>query len=138
VNISAILFFSLKKNIRLKTLFIGKFVYIDFLMASITPKLYILQYEYVKNVLEKRAPYRQDHLTHFGKQVQSGNVILGGAVDNPPTGALMIFRTIKSDEIEEFAQQDPYVINGIVTKYTIKPYIAVMGDALLKDDILKL
>ncbi len=107
-------------------------------MATVTPKLYILQYDYVDNVLEKRAPYREAHLAVFGKQVQSGNVILGGAIDHPPTGAIMIFRNLTPDDIEQVVQQDPYVANGIVTKYTIKPYIAVAGDPLLKDDLVKI
>ncbi len=107
-------------------------------MASITPKLYVLQYEYVENALEKRAPYREDHLAVFGKQVQNGNVVIGGAINHPPTGALTVFRNLTPNDIEQFVQQDPYVINGIVTKYTIKPYIAVTGDASLKDDLVKI
>ncbi len=107
-------------------------------MATITPKLYILQYEYVENVLEKRAPYREAHLALFGKQVQNGNVIIGGAIDHPPTGAVTVFRNLMPNDIEQFVQQDPYVINGLVTKYTIKPYIAVTGDASLQDDFIKI
>jgi len=107
-------------------------------MASVTPKLYVLQYDYVENVLEKRAPYREAHLAAFGKQVQNGNLILGGVINYPPTGALIIFRNLTVDDIEQFVQQDPYVINGIVTKYTIQPYIATTGDALLKDDFVKI
>jgi len=106
-------------------------------MTSVTPKLYILQYDLVENALEKRAPYREAHLAVFAKQVQSGNIILGGAVDHPPTGSLTVFRNLTANDIEEIVQQDPYFINGLVTKYTIKPYIAVAGDPLLKDDLIK-
>jgi len=107
-------------------------------MASITPKLYVLHYDYVENALEKRAPYREGHLAVLGKQVQNGNVIISGALDHPPTGALIIFRNLTPKDIEEIVQQDPYVINGIVTKYTIKPFIAVIGDNSLKDDLIKI
>ncbi len=107
-------------------------------MASVTPKLYILQYDYVENALEKRAPYREAHLAVFEKQAQNGNMILGGAINHPPTGAVIVFRNLTVDDIEQFVQQDPYVINGIVTKYTIQPYIAVTGDTSLKDDLVKL
>jgi len=106
-------------------------------MASVTHKLYVLQYDYVENALEKRAPHREAHLAHIGKQVQHGNVVLGGAVDHPPTGALVVFRNLTADDIEQIVQQDPYVINGVVTKYTIKPYIPAVGDVLLKDDFVK-
>lgn len=31
-------------------------------------------------------------------------------------------------EIEEFVQNDPYVVNGLVPSYTIRPYMVVAGD----------
>lgn len=106
--------------------------------ATIQPKLYVLQYDYVANALEKRQPHRQAHLALINKQVEKGNVILGGAVDNPPTGGLLIFRNLTAQEIEQVVQQDPYVINGVVAKYSIKPYMAVTGDALLHNDLIKI
>ncbi|CAF2499759.1 unnamed protein product [Rotaria sp. Silwood2] len=101
------------------------------------PKLYMLQYDYVANVIEKRKPYREAHLAHMGKQLEKGNLILGGAYGNPPTGALIILRNLSVNDIEQLAKQDPYVSNGIVTKYTIEPYMAVIGDALLSNDLIK-
>ncbi len=106
-------------------------------MATVTPKLYVLQYEYVENVLEKRAPFREAHLAVFGKQVQDGNIVIGGTINYPPTGAMTIFRNLTSDGVDEIVKQDPYYINGLVTNYTIKPYIAVVGDDVLKNDLIK-
>jgi len=106
-------------------------------MASITPKLYVLQYDYVENITEKRAPYRAAHLAIFLKQMQDGNLVIGGAVDQPPTGGLIVFRNLTPKDIEEIVQQDPYYVNGLVTKYAIKPFIAVTGDDSLKNDLLK-
>lgn len=105
-------------------------------MASVTPKLHILEYEYVDNVLEKRVPYRPGHLEIFGKQSKDGNVVIGGPVDDPPSGARIIFRNLTAKEIDDIVQQDPYVINNIVTKYTIRPYFAGHGDSSLKNDFL--
>ena len=104
---------------------------------AIEPKLYIVQYEFAGDVLEKRKPYRQAHLELLNKQAQSGKLVIGGAVDLPPTGGLMVIRDMKPDEIEKFVQEDPYVSNGVVVKYTIKPYIAVVGDDVLSNDLLK-
>lgn len=106
--------------------------------GTLHPKLHVLQYDYVADALEKRKPYREAHLAFMGKQIEKGNVVLGGALDNPPTGGLIILRNLSSSDIEKLAQQDPYVINGIVTKYAIKPYIAVVGDALLSNDLIKI
>jgi uncharacterized protein YciI len=107
-------------------------------MASVTPKLYALKYEYVENIVEKRTPYREAHIAHFMKQVQNGNIILGGSIDQPPTAGLTIVRNLTEKEVEQIAKQDPYVINGLVTKYTIKPFLAVVGDNLLKGDLVQI
>ncbi|CAF0963803.1 unnamed protein product [Adineta ricciae] len=106
--------------------------------TAITPKLHILHYDYVENVVEKRKPYREAHLAFIRKQVESGNVILGGAAGNPPSEAFLIFRNLSSKQIEEVAQRDPYVVNGIARKYSVKPYMAVVGDDLLKNDLIKI
>ena len=107
-------------------------------IATIKSKLYVLQYDYVDDAFEKRKPHREAHLALIGKQVEKGNVILAGAVDNPPTGGLLIFRNLSQNDIEQLAQQDPYVVNGVVKKYTIKPYMAVIGDDLLNNDLIKI
>jgi uncharacterized protein YciI len=104
----------------------------------VTSKLYVLQYELVPNMQEQRASYRAAHLAHVQKQIERGNLILGGSVDNPPSGALSIWRNMSRDDMEQYALQDPYVINGCVSKYTIKSYMAVAGDEKLADDLIKI
>lgn len=106
--------------------------------ANIQAKLYVLQYDYVENALEKRQPHRQAHLALINKEVEKGNVVLAGAVDNPPTGGLLILRNLTRENIEQLVKQDPYVINGVVKKYSIKPYMAITGDALLQNDLIKI
>ncbi|CAF0818828.1 unnamed protein product [Rotaria sp. Silwood1] len=106
--------------------------------GTLKPKLYMLQYDYVADAFEKRKPYREAHLAHMGKQVEKGNVVLGGAYGHPPIGGLIILRNLSLNDIEQLAQQDPYVTNGIVTKYTIQPYMAVVGDTLLSNDLIKI
>ncbi len=120
---------------------IGKNYFCRFKMSSaptIEPKLYALQYEYVGDSLEKRKPHRPAHLALVAKQVEKGNLILGGALNNPPTGGLLIFRNVTPNDIEQFVKEDPYMVNGVVVKYSISPYMAVVGDALLKDDLVKI
>jgi uncharacterized protein YciI len=120
---------------------IGKNYRCGLRMAStggIQPKLYVLQYDYVDDLIKKRAPYREAHLVLMRKLIDKGNIVLAGAVDDPPTGGLLIFRNLSRNDVEQLAQQDPYVINGLVKKYTIKPYMAVLGDALLNNDLVKI
>jgi uncharacterized protein YciI len=33
-----------------------------------------------------------------------------------------------AQEIEDFVRKDPYVVNGLVPSYTIRPYMVVAGD----------
>lgn len=106
--------------------------------GPVQAKVHILQYDYVADVVEKRKPFRDAHLAFIGKYVQQGNVIMGGAYGNPPTGALILFRNLSADEVEQFAKQDPYVVNGIVTKHSVQPYMAVAGDPLLSNDLIKI
>ncbi len=106
--------------------------------ATLQPKLYVLQYDYVADSLEKRKLHLEAHLALIDKQIKTGNVVLAGPLGNPPTGGLLIFRNLSPTDIEQLAQQDPFLINGIVEKYTIKPYMAVAGDALLNKDLIKI
>lgn len=90
---------------------------------------FALFYDYVENVLEKRAPVRPDHLKYITKYVDDGRCKLGGAfADNNVDGALIVFQCDDISEVEDFAKNDPYVINGLVTNYKVRPWTVVAGD----------
>lgn len=55
-------------------------------------------------------------------------MILAGAKGNPPSGALFVFKGVAPEEIEAYVKADPYVINGLVTKHSVQPYMVVVGD----------
>jgi uncharacterized protein YciI len=50
-----------------------------------------------------------------------------GAAGDPVEGAVFIFKNTTKDDIEAFVQADPYVQNGLVPNYSIKPYAVVVG-----------
>jgi len=106
--------------------------------ATLQPKIYVLQYDFVTDSLEKRKIHVEAHLALIDKQIKTGNIVLAGPLGHPPTGGLLIVRDLSPDNIEQLDQQDPFLINGIVEKYTIKPYMAVAGDALLNKDLIKI
>ncbi len=106
--------------------------------STITPKLHILHYEYTDNVIEKRAPHRSAHLAYISTFQKKGSLVLGGAVGVPPTSGLLIFRSLSVDEIKRVAENDPYVKNGVVTSFEVKPYIAVVGDDAISDDLINI
>ena len=82
-----------------------------------------LFYDYVENVVERRAPYRAAHLELFGAWRADGRIVMGGAVGDPPHGALIVFRG--DADVEEFVRADPYVANGIVTGRRVEPWAVV-------------
>lgn len=86
--------------------------------------MYVLFYDYVENVLERRAPHREAHLARIGAQSQ---ITLAGAVGNPPTGAIIVFDVDDPSVVEEFAAADPYVLEGLVTQRRIEPLALVRG-----------
>ncbi|GMH43388.1 hypothetical protein BSKO_11310 [Bryopsis sp. KO-2023] len=91
------------------------------------PQHHVLHYEYVPDILEKRGPYRAGHLGAAKEKLENGKLVMGGACGDPVDGALFIFKASTKQEIEEYVAADPYVQNGLVTKWSIKPYIVAVG-----------
>lgn len=89
-------------------------------------KYFALFYDVVDNFTEKRAPFRALHLSHVKEAVSRAGLLLAGALDHPPDGALLIFRSPDRTAAEEFARQDPYVVQGLVTRWTVRPWNQVI------------
>ena len=53
---------------------------------------FVLFYDYVENVVERRAPYREAHLAHVQAYVDRGEQTLGGAFAGPADGAAIAFK----------------------------------------------
>jgi uncharacterized protein YciI len=81
-----------------------------------------LFYDYVEDVVKRRAPYRADHLALAKHWKADGRIVLGGALGTPPTGALLVFAVDDPAEVEAFVAVDPYVLNGIVTAHRVVPW----------------
>ena len=82
---------------------------------------FFLKYDYIPEVLEKRGPYREDHIRLAKKFIEEGTCLAGGPSGpvgmEVPTGAYFIFTT--AEAAKKYAEGDPYVTNGIVTEYSI-------------------
>jgi uncharacterized protein YciI len=88
---------------------------------------FALSYDYVPDVLEKRTPFRADHLALAREHLAAGKLILAGAFDPPTDGALFVFKAESIAEVEAFVARDPYVANGVVTRHRIRPWNVVVG-----------
>ena len=94
---------------------------------------YLLFYDVVDKYVERRAPFRDAHLAHARKAVDRGDLVLGGALANPADGAVLLFKGPSPDAAEAFAQADPYVVNGLVTRWRVREWTTVVGpDAQVK------
>ncbi len=76
---------------------------------------FILFYDYVEDIVERRAPFRDGHLGLAKEFVARGEMILAGAYADPTDGAALVFRVADEAAVRAFVEQDPYVRNGLVT-----------------------
>jgi uncharacterized protein YciI len=87
--------------------------------------MFCLFYDYVENIVERRAPHRERHLEKYREWQADGRIVLGGAVGDPPYGALIVFDVEDPALVEEFAEGDPYVLAGLVTGRRVVPWAVV-------------
>jgi len=90
---------------------------------------YVLIYDVVDDFLARRAACRDGHLRMAREAHARGEIVLAGALADPPDRALLIFLTTDKTVVENFARQDPYVANGLVVRWTIRPWSVVVGNA---------
>jgi hypothetical protein len=88
---------------------------------------YALIYETVDDYVARRAEFREMHLRIAREVRERGDLILAGAFDDPVDRALLIFRVDDKSKVEEFARKDPYVVNGLVKKWEVRPWKVVVG-----------
>ena len=89
--------------------------------------LYLLFYDYAENAVERRAPFREEHLRLAREALGRGELLMGGAFADPVDGAALLFRADDPAVVEAFVRRDPYVTNGVVTRWRIRPWTVVVG-----------
>jgi uncharacterized protein YciI len=92
-------------------------------------KHFALVYEVVPNFVERRAPFRDAHLTLLRDANARGMLLFAGPLGDPPDGALLIFRAESAEPVEALAEADPYVTAGLVTAWRVRPWNIVVGTA---------
>jgi len=88
---------------------------------------YILFYKTVENYLERRVSFREKHLAYAKASHQRGELFIAGALADPADGAVLVFKGENSSAAEEFAKNDPYVLNGLITEWKVRPWTVVIG-----------
>jgi len=90
-------------------------------------KHYLLFYTFVDGYLERRPRFREAHLKFAWDAHRRGELFLAGAMSDPIDTALLIFNTESRATVEEFARNDPYVVNGLVTAWRVREWLTVVG-----------
>jgi uncharacterized protein YciI len=88
---------------------------------------YLLLYDFAPDYMERRPAFRADHLRLAWEAHGRGELVLGGALADPPDGAVVLFDADSPDVARRFAEADPYVQNGLVTRWQVRPWTTVAG-----------
>ena len=88
---------------------------------------YLLFYETGADYVARRASYRAEHLKHAWAAHARGELVLAGALGDPVEGAALLFEGASPAAAEAFAKADPYVINGLVAAWRVRPWTTVVG-----------
>jgi uncharacterized protein YciI len=88
---------------------------------------YLLMYDVVDDYVERRTPYRLEHIALAREAAARGELVLGGALAQPADGVVLLFRGSSPTAAEAFAKLDPYVRAGIVTRWRVREWTTVVG-----------
>ncbi len=88
---------------------------------------WLLQYDYVDDYVERRAPFREEHLRMAREAHERGELVMAGALADEPYGALLVFTGEDPTAARSFATADPYVHNGVVTGWRVRAWNVVVG-----------
>jgi uncharacterized protein YciI len=89
---------------------------------------FLLLYDFVPDYLERREPFRNEHLRLGWESVARGELQLGGAFADPADGGVLLFRCDDESVPRRFAANDPYVREGIVARWRVRKWNTVIGE----------
>ena len=91
-------------------------------------KHFLLFYDVAEDYLARRAEFRETHLAKAWAAHARGELLLGGALADPVDGAVLLFAGASPRIAEAFAREDPYVLNGLVTRWRVREWTTVAGE----------
>ncbi len=90
---------------------------------------FALFYDLIDDYVARRSVFREEHLRLAREAHERDELLLAGALSDPVDRALLVFRTVDRSVVEDFARNDPYVINGLVTRWEVRPWTVVVGNS---------
>lgn len=89
---------------------------------------YLLTYKLAPDYLARRGQFRTPHLQLAWDAQERGELLLAGPLADPADTAMLLFQGDSPAAAEQFAKADPYVTNGVVLSYQVRPWDTVVGD----------
>jgi uncharacterized protein YciI len=86
---------------------------------------WLLMYDLAPDYLDRRPAHRNRHLALAWAAADRDELVLGGPVGDPTDLALLLFTSEQA--ARAFAEADPYVANGLVTRWRVRPWTTVVG-----------
>lgn len=91
------------------------------------PVHWLLLYDLADDYLERRSEFREQHLMLANAARARDELVMAGAVVDPVDGAVLVFRGGDETAAASFARADPYVTNGLVTRWRVRRWRVVVG-----------
>jgi uncharacterized protein YciI len=92
---------------------------------------YLLFYEKAKDYAVRQEPLVAAHHAHLNDAVRRGELILAGSLADPADGsALLLFQAESPVVVEACAAADPFVVNGIISRWWVREWQTVLGTGL--------
>jgi uncharacterized protein len=73
----------------------------------------------------RRKIHRPAHLAKMEPLDQQGRVVLAGPLTDK-AGSLIVIEADSLDEAQQFAQEDPYTVNGVFERVEVHPFTRVL------------
>ena len=88
---------------------------------------YVLLYESAENVTSKAPPHFVAHKERLDEFHRRGDLLMVGTFGDPQAqGSMSIFRS--REAAEEFAEGDPFVLNGVVWRWEVRDWEEVLTE----------
>jgi uncharacterized protein YciI len=84
----------------------------------------VMFYEVAPDGLPKARLYYEAHRARLNDFHARGSLLMAGPFANPAEGAMGVFTS--REAAEEFIRDDPFVINGVVAKWSLREWNEVL------------
>jgi len=94
-------------------------------------KHFLLFYTTTEKYLAERGIWRPEHFVHAWKASREGGLVVGGALEPQENMCVVMFEAESKQAAEDFARNDPYVREGLISDWRVVEWFTVAGELAL-------